>query len=171
MVEAIGVDVVSLAVASVALVVSIMAFVHSLWAWRRSFRPIVTAMVRTVASGNQSTAYELVLLNSGSIPARDITLCVQDQSALEAALGDPQSHERQFFLACFKPGCVIAILQNGADVRCSFGYTGVTGGFWKHEAVLPIDINYRGWFGTQYVESQVLHIVDSTSFTGGYWSD
>jgi hypothetical protein len=44
-------------------------------------------------------------------------------------------------------------------------------GFWKYRSNLRITIEYLGWFGKHYLETQYLKIVDSDSFTGFMWGD
>ncbi|MBX8826892.1 hypothetical protein [Ochrobactrum sp. SFR4] len=156
-------------IATIAVIISVLAFAHTLIAWRRSFRPIVTAMVRTAQSGELSTIYNLVLLNSGSIPAKNITLHIHDQGQLEASLLYADETNRSRFLACFEPNTKISVLHNGASVSCSFGFTGVNTGFWKPGAKFTIRIRYEGWFSHTYCEYQIIKIVDSNSFTGRYW--
>lgn len=73
-------------VALTALVVSILSFAFSFYFWRRSFRPIVTDTVKTDAGGNVSITYNLVLLNSGTIPAKNVRLSA-DQESLARAFG------------------------------------------------------------------------------------
>lgn len=161
-------ELINTALSLIALIVSIIAFLASVSFWRRSFRPIVTASVRTSLSGNIATAYNLVLLNSGTIPAKDIRISAVSLSPDK--FGDDATHEnKKRWLACFD--AVIAILQNGDRVSCSFGTTKANGtGFWKHKAEIAIRIKYSGWFGKSYIQDQVISIVDSNSFTDYAWS-
>ena len=76
----------NLAVAGVALVVSTIALGVSIYFWRRQFRPIVTIAVRTHKAGPEAIAYDLVVMNSGSMPAKSIQLTV-DESSLASAFG------------------------------------------------------------------------------------
>jgi hypothetical protein len=167
-------DLLNLAVATVALIVSIVALGFSIFFWYRQFRPIVTAMVETHHGGNEGIAYDLVILNSGSIPAKNIKLLISDQKALEAALGAGATEENKGrWLACFEPSSVIRLLQNGARTSCSFGLThrDPRQSFWIAQAEFPIQIEYEGWFGERYQRDRpnVLQIADSDSFTGGMW--
>jgi hypothetical protein len=163
-----------LALSVVALIVSILALGLSIFFWLRQFRPIVTAMVQTHDAGNEAIAYNLVVLNSGAIPAKNIRLIVRDQAALEAALGAGADVEtRGLWLACFESSTVIRLLQNGAQTKCSFGLTHriPRKSFWKAQAEFPIQLEYEGWFGEKYRKDppNVLQIADSDSFTGGMW--
>ncbi|MEA9423183.1 MULTISPECIES: hypothetical protein [Aeromonas] len=159
-------------IALVALAVSVIALTLSIYYWRRQFRPIVTAAVRTKMAGLECIAYNLVLLNSGSIPARNIRLNV-DESTLEDALGkDATKENKKRWLACFSNTQQITVLHNGAITSCSFGTTRLNDqGFWKVRGKITITIVYEGWFGKYYQESQTLEIVDSASFTGYSWGN
>lgn len=156
--------------AALALIVSIMSLGISVYFWMRSFRPIVTAMVKTHTAGNERIAYDLVLLNSGTIPAKDIQL-LADEGSLSQAMGtDSGEANRKTWLACFSGQKAIAVLHNGEHMSCSFGTTRANGeGFWKYNARVSITIQYRGWFGRQYEQSQEIEIRDSDSFTDFSW--
>jgi hypothetical protein len=167
-------DWLNLAVATVALIISALALGFSIFFWRRQFRPIITAMVETHAGTEDYIAYNLIVLNSGSIPAKNIKLLVGDQSALERALGAGASEEKKSkYLACFEPSSEIRLLQNGARRSGSFGLThrDPRQSFWIAQAEFPIQIEYEGWFGKKYQKDlpNVLQISDSDSFTGGMW--
>jgi hypothetical protein len=159
-------------IAFIALVVSLLTFGASIRFWRRQFRPIVTAAVRTYKGGNHAIAYNLVLLNSGTIPAKNITLSV-DESTLMAALGDDATVENKTrWLSCFSATPRIRILHNGDRSSCSFGTTrNGNAGFWKNRATMSVTIKYEGWFGLHYTQQQILEVVDSASFTGFMWGD
>jgi len=152
------------------LVVSLTALAMSTMFWARSFRPIVTAAVETHSAGRDGIAYNLVILNSGSLPARNVQLRIADLTQLEAAISqDASDNDRTKWLACFEKDNDIALLQNGTRVSCSFGMTRNTGTFWRYGASFPMYIHYRGYFGTIYQDYISLRIVDSDSFTGHVW--
>lgn len=157
------------ALSGVALAVSVATLVYSCFVWRLSFRPIVTAMVRTFSSGTDSTAFNLVVLNSGSLPAKKVKLTVEDQSELDKALYKSSTHDKERWLRCFDPKTVIPIIHNGSEVSCSFGNVARDGGFWVYGSKFAVKIQYQGWFGRSYTETQVIEIVDSDSFTGMLW--
>ncbi len=157
----------------VALIVSLCSLLISLDVWRRSFRPIVSAAVKTHAAGNVLIAYDLVILNSGTRPARNIRIRPVGNS-LDAALGrDATADNRQRWLACFDQ--TIPVLQPNERVSCSFGTTQVNDtGFWKHKATIRIRLIYEEWLGgfmRRYPEEQDIQIVSSESFTGFSWGD
>src|SRR5437763_1564825 len=133
----------------IALTISLCSLIISFWMWLRSFRPIVTVAVKTHTAGNVAILYNLVVMNSGSLPARNIRIQLADDS-LVAAFGDGASAEcKEQWLACFAE--TIPILQNNDRVFCSFGTTTANdAGFWKYGAMLRITVRYDGWFGWRY---------------------
>jgi len=157
-------------IAFVALVVSAVSLGASIRFWRKSFRPIVTAMVKTHSAGNEAIAYDLVLLNSGTIPAKNITLKADDPSVSLAFGSDATQENKRRWLACFTKDTIIPVLHNGDRISCSFGTTKANDlGFWKYKASISIVIEYSGWFGVEYHQPQQLSVVDSDSFTGFMW--
>lgn len=155
-----------------ALVVSVIALALSVYFWKQSFRPIITAAVRTHAAGNNSIAFNLVLMNSGAIPAKHIKITALDKD-IERALGaEATPDKKEAWLKCFSPTTEILILQNGEKTSCSFGTSQIDNlGFWKYKSIIPVHIKYQGWFGKDYEQEQTLHIVDSDSFTGLRWGE
>lgn len=77
-----------------ALIVSVIALGISICFWLKQFRPIVTAAVRTAKAGSEVIAYNLVILNSGTIPTRNIRLKV-DESSLRAAFGKDRATDNE----------------------------------------------------------------------------
>ena len=102
-------------IAIAALLVAAASLGLSIYFWRRSFRPIVTVAVKTHTAGNVLTSYDLVVLNSGTIPAKNIRLAADD-SSLTAALGGGATEEKKKkWLAAFNQ--TIPILQNMIGFR------------------------------------------------------
>ncbi|MFO0793176.1 MAG: hypothetical protein U0586_03890 [Candidatus Brocadiaceae bacterium] len=156
-------------IALVALIVSILSLGMSFYFWRRQFRPILTLAVRTVSAENTVIAYSLQVKNSGSIPAKDIKLKIQE-SNLEQALGvDATAENKERWIEAVNSN-TIHILQNGDIATCSFGTSEANDqGFWKYGAMINVDIKYFGWFGYTYTETQTIKVQDSGSFTGYMW--
>lgn len=154
------------------LLVSAASFFMSLRYWSRSFRPIVTAMVKTHAAGNTGILYDLQIQNSGALPAKNIRLSA-NQADIVPALGDDSSEEnKRRWLSCFEEINTIAILHNNENIRCSFGTSKSNdAGFWKYGATISIVIKYQGWFGRAYTQEQQVKIIDSDSFTGFLWGE
>ena len=155
----------------IALIISLCSLLISFDVWRRSWRPVVTVMVKTHAEGNVAILYDLVIKNSGSLPALNIRI-TPVPSSLEAALGkDASEDNRKRWLACFDQ--TIAVLQNDAETSCSFGTTQANDtGFWKYKALIRVTITYQlsfGWFIFNYRDEQDIQIASSESFTGYSW--
>ena len=157
-------------IAFVAFIVSAISLGLSISFWRKSFRPIVTATVKTHSAGNDAITYNLVLLNSGTIPAKNVVIKA-DETSLSSAFGsDATPENKKMWLACFAKETQIPILHNGDHVSCSFGMTtGSATGFWKYNSTISIVVEYAGWFGVGYKQPQKLRIIDSDSFTGVVW--
>lgn len=153
-----------------ALMVSVISLALSLYFWRRSFRPIVTAMVKTHSAENNLIAYDLEILNSGVLPAKNIRIKV-DKNNINSALGNnAPDGDKLRWLSCFEPEHNISILHNNERIRCSFGTSEENDkGFWKYKSKIPVTIEYKGWFGKKYTQKQEIQIIDSDSFTGFMW--
>jgi hypothetical protein len=159
-------------VASIALFISFLSLAVTMRHRSQSFRPIASAMVKTRTATETYIAYDLVVLNSGTLPARNIQI-MADESSLVAALGRGASeHTKELWFAAFNE--TIYVLHSNASVSCSFGRTERNDtGFWKPNAVIPITIRYEHWFRRwkfgKYNEKQKIKIADSDSFTGHMW--
>lgn len=127
-------------------------------------------MVKTHAAGDLGTIFDLEILNTGSIPAKNIRLKAE-QKDIDKALGKDSTTENKIrWLSCFEPENTISILHNNSSIKCSFGQSKTKDqGFWKYKAIIPIKIEYEGWFGEKYVQNQDIQIIDSDSFTGYQW--
>jgi hypothetical protein len=155
-------------VAAIALVVSFCSLLISLDVWRRTARPVVAVAVKTHAGGNVAILYDLVVVNSGSMPAKNVKL-IAEPNSLAAALGaDATPANRDGWLSCFD--FVIPVLLNNDKTSCSFGTTEANDrGFWKYKAIIDVDVVYEGRWRT-YRDKQRLRILDTDSFTGHHWS-
>ncbi len=156
-------------IALVALFISIISLGMSFYFWRLQFRPIITLAVRTAQSGNVAIAYSLNVKNSGSIPAKNIRIFL-DETNLEYALGNDATDENRVRWIRSINENSIHMLQNGDTSICSFG-TSQAGdnGFWKYHSEITMKLKYTGWFGHNYSEDQIVKIQDSDSFTGYTW--
>ena len=155
-------------IAAAALLTSFCSFLVSVYFWKRSFRPIVSAVVKTHAADEVVIQYDLVVLNSGTIPARNIRIRGEKKSLTSAFGRDASAENKTRWLACFDQ--TIGLLQNNDRVSCSFGSTMADdGGFWKHKAIISITLTYEDWFGWKYTDKQDIQIIDSDSFTGYMW--
>jgi hypothetical protein len=130
-------------------------------------------MVKTHGAGNISITYDLVVLNSGTLPARNIRI-IADPRSLDTALGGDASEEnKEKWLAAFDR--IIFVLHNGDKTSASFGTTKENNaGFWRYGATISITLTYEhwfrtGWFRRSYKEQQKIRIADSESLTDYHW--
>lgn len=158
-------------IALVAFGVSVVSLGTSIRFWRRSFRPIVTVAVKTHWATDALIAYDLVFLNSGTIPAKNIRISADEESLAQALGSDATPDNKQRWLACFSSTAQVTTLHNGDHVSCSFGTTkSGDSGFWKYKATVSVVIRYEGWFGRSYTQPQEIGMLDSDSFTGYGWA-
>jgi len=154
----------------IALIISFLSLGMSFYFWRCQFRPIVTVSVRTVSGGNTAIAYALHVMNSGSIPAKDIQIVFNGDS-VEQALGQDSTEENKTRWVRSINENPIFLLQNGDTTTCSFGTSQANDqGFWKYGSEIILNLKYKGWFGYTYKETQKIKIQDSESFTGYMWN-
>ena len=160
-----------LIVSIVALLISIGSTALSVYFWRMSFRPVVSAVVKTNSGGSNAITYNLVVRNSGTLPARNVRISA-DKYGLEKALhASASAEDRTTWLECFDKQTVITTLHNNDCVSCSFGFTTRSEAqFWIYNTEFEITISYEGWFGRGYSDRQFLRIRDSDSFTTGMWA-
>jgi hypothetical protein len=153
----------------IGILVSFVALFMSWSLWKRQFRPIISVAVEDVAGSDNAIVYNLRVLNSGSLPAKDVQIRILEEG-LQSAFGDDASEDgRRRWIEAINDSNV-DVLQNGASVSCSFGKTGRAGNsFWKNNAKVNLQINYLGWFGTSYKERQSIRVRSTSSFTGYSW--
>ncbi|RGP55105.1 hypothetical protein ASB58_08470 [Pseudomonas abyssi] len=108
-------------------------------------------------------------MNSGSIPAKNIQLRIDEESIIDVLGSDATEENRARWIRSVNAN-EIRILQNGDFTTCSFGTSQSNdNGFWKYGSEVPIRISYKGWFGYKYSDTQIIKIQDSDSFTGYMW--
>jgi hypothetical protein len=155
----------------ISILIAFIALVISIKYAALTFRPLITVSVKSIAQGDILIVYDLIVLNSGTIPGKNIKLETNNND-ISSCLGKNSGEiNRSKWLACFSPQTKINILQNGQSTSCSFGTTvNNDDGFWKYGSEFDVKISYESWFGKKYTEIQPLKIVDTNSFTGKYWS-
>lgn len=156
-----------------AVTISVFSLFFAMYVRRRTFRPIVSVVVKTHAAGNERIMYNLMVFNSGTVPAKNIRIRAEEESLIAALGRDASSENKTKWLAAFEAN--IYILHSNDRTSCSFGTTERNDdGFWKYEATIGISIIYEHWFRRlgfrrTYTERQKIQILDSDSFTGYQW--
>ena len=158
------------AIGAAALLVSSVALIVSVLAWRESNRPLVTARVTTAASGNVAVALNLLVENTGTRPARNIQLSVAPailDRVLSPSLDDGKRHR---IADCFGPDFRIPVLANGASVTNAFGLLhGSPGATWQKLARIPITLEYEDLDGRRFKHAHELFMIDAAGFAGTFW--
>jgi hypothetical protein len=154
-----------------ALIVSLISFLITIWLWRESNRPVVTARIRTHKGGNISILYRIELVNSGTRPAKNVRLHVDHQEITAALLPAAQSHqnyerELRCIERCFEDRAIVPILLNGGTETSPFGHTSIESPFWLPGATLRVAISYQGLEGQSYRSNVTIKIDDTAGFAG-----
>jgi hypothetical protein len=159
----------SLAIAGLALFVSLLAYNFNRKSWRETYRPIVTARIVTVASGNQGIVLDIILNNTGNRPAKNIRLLV-NQNDLESALLSKEESLRSDIENCFSRQTVIPILENGRSISNAFGYlSDREDSTWKVNSILNIELLYESLEGRSFKHKIPLLLAGDEGFAGGLW--
>ena len=160
----------SVGIAGIALFVSLLAYNFNRKSWRETYRPIVTARIATVASGNIAIALNVVVNNSGNRPAKNVRLLV-NQNDLESALLSKDESLRSIIENCFYPPTIIPIIENGRSVHNAFGHLSEgQDSIWKVNSKLKIDILYENLEGRPFKHEIYLLLAGDEGFAGGLWS-
>ncbi len=159
-----------------ALIVSLISLLITIWLWRESHRPIVTARIRTHKGGNLAILYVLELVNSGSRPARNVRLHANHTDILNALLPEASSQpdyvlELRSVKRCFEQRATVSVLLNGESITNAFGFTSIESPFWRPGAIIPVVISYEGVGGALYRSVVALKIDDTAGFAGTFYDD
>lgn len=160
----------SLILSSAAVILSIVSLMLSHRTWRETYRPIVTARVKTHAGGNVAILFSLIVENTGNRPAINVRLSV-DATTLKAAMPPECTIDPGPINKCFDPHWAIPILANGRETSNYFGKTCEGDECqWVPEARFPVTIRYDDLDGHAYESRVDLFIADTDGFAGSHYS-
>lgn len=163
----------SLVVSGIAAGISGISLYWAFKSWKETHRPLITARVTTHASGNQMTALNLVVSNTGNRPAKNVRLSVNRKDLERAFASGNQNPRRQQAERCFSDS--IVVISNGSSVSNSFGCFSVSekNRTWKEPTVINITLKYEDLDGRIYSNDQPLRITGGgdEAFAGSCWSD
>lgn len=160
--------------ATAALIVSLFSLIITVWLWRESNRPVVTARIKTHHGGNVAILYNLEIVNSGARPAKDVRLSIKPDD-LERALAPADKRGPEFdrhmrsVNRCFEERATIPVLLNSGTCSNAFGHTSKQDPFWLPGTVLPVSISYRGIEGQSYKSQVAIRIDDTAGFAGTFY--
>jgi hypothetical protein len=164
------VEIGGLLVAAAALVVSVLSFYFSIKSWRESNRPIVITRISTSDSGEGIAFLDLLVENTGSRPAKNIKLSVNNQNLHAALVSSPDQPTRKYIERCFAEDTVIPILANGKAASSAFGILSYDErSDWRRFATFDVFIKYHDLDGREYNHSIPLLITSDQGFAGGVW--
>ena len=142
----------------------------SLYCWKKSFRPMLSIMVVSHKFLEDRTALNLEIINSGSLPAKDIRLIANKDSLEEAYGSGVNDEDKNRWVCCFDEDNIINALQQNHKIHCSFGtFKENDTGFWKYKSKIGVTLKYKDFFGRSYEDEQQLVLINSDSFTGYSW--
>ena len=149
-----------------ALIVSLISLLITIWLWRESNRPVVTARIRTHTGGNIAILYRIELVNSGARPAKNVHLLADHQKIINALLPAARSHkdyerELRYIERCFEDRAMVPVLLNGETTSSPFGHTSLEAPFWSPGATLQLVVAYQGLEGQKYKSAVTIKIDDA----------
>ncbi|MGN6235038.1 hypothetical protein [Dyella sp.] len=149
---------------------SMVTVFYTVYLWRRSNRPLVTARVTTHHSGNVNIFLNILVENMGTQPALNVKLQAKRKD-VEAAMRKPdgpellkKAPERVFF-----SDVVIPMLANGRSMTNSFGALGESG-IWQAGSQIPIKLIYEAMDGRRFRERGILLLHSDEGFAQTSWS-
>jgi hypothetical protein len=153
------------------LIVSLISLLITIWLWRESNRPVVTARIRTHTGGNVAILYRIELVNSGARPAKNVRLLADHQEIIDALLPAARSHkdyerELRYIERCFEDRAMVPVLLNGETTSSPFGHTSLEAPFWSPGATLRLVVAYQGLEGQRYKSAVTIKIDDTAGFAG-----
>ncbi len=155
-----------------AVVISGLSLYLTYYLWVVSNRPVVSAVVSTVQSGNMGSAIQLIIRNNGNRSAKDIVLST-DEGVLHSLLVDREkSPQREAVIRVFDDNALVPILCSGESVSCAFGFLSVGNktSTWRKEGILPISIRYKDLVNSKKYNQRInLKIADNDSITSVRW--
>ncbi|MFZ2843134.1 hypothetical protein [Psychrobacter sp.] len=147
------------------LVIATFSVSMNLLLWRKVNRPIVT--VRLSSNVDSTIALNMIIENTGNLPAKGIRLLAKREDVLNCVNGSaiPQEAERIFF-----ENTMIPILANGKKTTNSFNFYGQDiDGCWESGSYLPIRIEYYALGGRKYNENFDLRFASDNEFAFSSW--
>ncbi len=136
-------------------------------------RPYVIAKVETHSEGNIAVAFDLVVHNAGTAPAKNIRLSV-DKAELEKALLPTINEALKTDIEnCFSDEGIIPVLENGQYAKATNSFGTISrkqeDSSWRPGTVLNAKVSYQDLDGNSYEHEISLKVGDNSRFAGGSW--
>lgn len=106
----------------IATLIAVFSYFNTVRLWRKSNRPIVSAVIETESSGNIATTYNLLIINSGNRPAVNISLKLKlsNEDFKQCITQEIDNEITQRILDCFRSEAIIPLLINGDKIANYF---------------------------------------------------
>lgn len=159
-------------VALMAVSVSAFSFYFSVQSWRGSNRPFITVRVTSFGlGGNIATPLSLLVENTGTRPAKNVRLKVEDKKLEDIMLPSRTTEDFEAIKLCFSERGVIPVLANGNAVSNNFGLLkGPSEGTWTPNARIEITVSFEDLDGRRFTHSNPLLLADDRGFAGSFWN-
>ena len=156
-----------------ALTISLVSLLFQQIRWRESNRPIVSAYIcdaRKERDVNKWCSFNLVLVNSGAVPASNIRLHAKQSDINKIFSEEIKEVYKEVVINCFDKKRIIPLLLNGEKIETFFGNAERIGhGKWiglEYDSFLPIKITYCDLNRKRYQTKLKLKVRDSYGFGG-----
>jgi hypothetical protein len=159
-------------VAGFAIVISLASLYFARRSWMQSNRPIITAVIAPLASGDVITVFNLIVSNTGNRPATNIRLHAKPEEIDKLIASSLEGDRRQEIHYCFDAESKITILKNGEELSTAFGHVthpNATDQCLKYGAEITIEITYNDLEGRKYKSTVPLKIYAREGFGGCSW--
>ncbi len=156
-----------------AIGISLASLYFARRSWMQSNRPIVTAVIAPLASGNVSTVFNLIVSNTGNRPATNIRLHAKPEEIDKLIVPSAEGDRRQEIHNCFDAESKIAILKNGEELSTAFGqvkHPNAMGQWLRYGAGITIEITYNDLEGRNYKSRLPLKVYAREGFGGCSWN-
>lgn len=154
-----------------AFILSILSFLFTRRSWIEGNRPIITAEIKTHAAGNEGIAFNIWVHNTGSRPAADVQLKVDEKYIKRLLAPGCSEAEKKEIHNVFSLKGEIPLLHDGKSVSNGFGHTSASDNSSLNYGVkIPIIITYRGLGGKKFETKQNLVVKGSEYFASSGWS-
>ena len=159
--------------AAISSIISLFSLLLQELRWRRSNRPIVSAYLYDVRKDREigtSVSFNLVLINTGNIPAVDICIRAKESDIENIFSNDIKQVSKDIVMGIFNKKRNIPLLLNGDKTETFFGHAERIGlGIWKgleYDAYLPVEITYMDLNKRKYKTEINIKVRDSYGFGG-----
>jgi hypothetical protein len=120
--------------------------------------------------GNASIPLSLVVENTGTRPAKNIRMVVDETLLNQFIVLHPSNSLTRQIRACFSSDGIIPVLANGKSVSNSFGLiSDDANATWKGDPRFDIRISYQDLDGRQFRHTIPLFVKEDQGFASGFW--